>query len=267
MQVLVDLTSHLLTATPSIVQVDRAPVSTSGIPINGKYLLPIPPGLEVPVTSASYILPIDGGDVTSQAYARLLASMPMFENVYFNSLLTATDLADIDLLATFKDSEPPYDPPNPPQYFPTRCQIGRPGGGPTAGQMPTHTAILPNNASVTPNHPGVLVTQDIDISAYTGPAGTDEFLCYWQLYSFATSADVATSMNGGANTPAIRTYTESDPEPMDFSVYLSLDSGVNWCPVGSGEPLSFFNKSTTIRLAFVNRSRAKLYLASFAVLF
>lgn len=268
MQILVDLTSHLTTATPDIVQVDRAPVAPAGMALNGKYLLPIPLGLEVPVISASYVLPIDGGDLMSQAFGRMLAAYSMFENVYFNPLLTAVDLADIDLAATFKDSEPPFNPPAAPQYFPTRCQIGRPGGGPTAGQMPTHTAVLPNNDTVTPNHPGVLVTQDIDISAYTGAVGTDEFCVFWSLFAFSTSEDINTSVGGVTNTPAIRVYTEADQEPTGFSVYLSADGGLSWCgPLGLLEPVALWHATTSFRLAFVNRSRAKIYLASFAVLF
>jgi len=274
MQILVDLASHIA-GTPTVVQVDRAPVSAAGIPINGKFLLPTLPGLDFPVDSSSYVLPIDGGDLTSQSYAHLLASYAgMFDFIYFNPLLDATNVGEIDLAATFKDSEPPYDPPNLPQYFPTRLQIGRPGGGPISGQMPTHTAVLPMNDTITPNNPGVMVTDNIDISAYTGAAGADEFMIYWQIYSFAVGDDVATDQGSTVNTPAIRTYSEADQEPADFSVYLSPDDGSHWCPVGMMEPIAFWAKTTAFRLAFVNRrtvatygAAAKVYVASFAVLF
>ena len=272
MQVLVDLKTHLLNSAPpgpDIVQVDPAPVPQDGVAINGKYLLPTLPGLTFPITSSDYILPINGGDVSSKSFAHLLATYSgMFDNIYFNPLLTAVNVADIDLTAVFKDTTPPtFAPPNSPAYFPTRCQVGRYSGPLPTGTMPTHTVVLQQNTTVTPNNPGVMITQEIDISGHTGPAGTDEFLVYRQLYSFATSDDVETTQNGGKNTPAIRTYTDTDQEPTGFSVYLSPDNGDHWCEVGLAEPIAFQNKTTKFRLAFVNRSSTKVYVASFAVLF
>ena len=271
MQVLVDTASHIL-GSPSIVQVDRVPVKSTGIPINGKYLLPTLPGLDFYVDSSSYVLPIDGNDITSQSYAHLLASYSMFGNIYYNPLLTAANLSEIDFAATYKDAEGIYAPPASPHYFPSRFQSGRPaGGGFVAGQMPTHTAILPANIQVTPPNPGVMVSTDIDISAYTAFVGADEFMLYYQLYSFSTSPDWASNyalgVSADKNEPAIRTYLSADQEPSGFSAYISPDDGDHWCPANLMEPIAFWNKTTHFRVAFVNRGSVKLYLASFAVLF
>jgi len=260
--------------SPVIVQVDRTPAPSTGIPINGKYLLPTLQGLDFLIDGSSYILPLDGGDVSSQSYAHLLATYSMFDWIYFNPLLIAENIDELDPTALFKDAswgDPmgPFYPPADPMYFPSRFQTGRGlTWGTNPGQMPTHTAVLDMNTTVTPNRPGVMITKEIDISAQTGPDGTDEFMVYWQVYSAYTTHDVATDTCGGINTPAIRyCISDTDQEPSDFTVYLSPDNGIHWCPVGLLEPVAFWNKTTKFRLAFVNRSRTKVYVASFAVLF
>jgi hypothetical protein len=84
------------------------------------------------------------------------------------------------------------------------------------------------------------------------------------LYAFTITHDVA---NGTVNDPAIRSVIEPDQEPEDFKVYLSPDNGLSWCEVGLLEPVGFCDKTKKIRLAFVNRSASKIYLATYAVLF
>ena len=268
MRLRVDLGSHMTSADPQIIQVERTPTSGSvgATNINGCYAIPIIKGVDFPIDANSYVLAgappgdVDGGDVSSISYAHLLAMYPMFGNVYFNPLLTYKHVEEIDLTATFTDKTSP-----PAVYvYPTRIQTGRPSGGALpAGQMPMMTALLPiNNQSADPR-PGVLVTNEIDLEPYMAD-GADNFLVYWKVYDFTFTHDV---VNGPTNDPAIRSLVEPDQEPNDFHVYISPDNGLSWCEVGLLEPMGFCDKTKRIRLAFVNRGVTKIYLATYAVLF
>jgi hypothetical protein len=268
MRILADLGSLITTGNPRIIQVERTPEDgvAGGTNINGKFAISVVKGVEFPIDAASKILEagdVDGKDVSSISYAHLLAMYPLLNNIYFNPLLTAANVDEIDFTAFFRDIT--TNPPNV-YMFPVRVQTGRPAAfaiaGP-AGQMPTQTAILPANVTTTPDRPGVLVTKEIDLSTYM-PDGADNFLVYWKLYGFTTTHDVA---HGTTNDPSIRTITESDQEPDDFKVYLSTDNGVTWCEAGLLEPVGFCDKSKKIRLAFVNRGTSKVFLATYAVLF
>jgi hypothetical protein len=275
MRILVDLGSHV-TGTPVVTQVEKVPLPGEGTPVNGKYLLPIYPSGEFEVTSTDYVLDgagqCDGGDLSSKSFAYLLMQYPMFEYIYFNPLLTADHVAELDLTATFLETNAPApwgpSPPFPPIVFPTRVMTGRPLGL-QAGTMPTHTCILPQNNSLDPARaprPGMLITQNIDISTYTGPAGTDEFMVYWKLYSFTDSADINDEVTS-VNEPTIRRVYETDDEPTGLSVYISIDDGGHWSEVNYLTPVAFTAKTTAFRLAFKNTSTDRVYLACFAVLF
>lgn len=270
MRVLVDLASHVTTGDPQITQVEKTPpIGTPGrTPIGGKYSIPIVPGANINVTKSDYVLNagvVDGGDIASQSYAWLLARYPSFEWVYFNPLLTPDHVAELDLSATFGG-------------FPTRAQTGRitaapfpPGtGGPfPAGQMPSHTAILGQNNTVAPPRPGLLVTQDIDISAYTGMAGTDTVMPFYKIYDFDVSEDISSDYGvfAGQNSPSIRYLIERDQEPAGFSVYISPDGGVSWVNAMLLAPVTFMANTTTIKLAFENTTANKIFLATFGFLF
>ena len=267
MRILVDISSHA-TGHPDIVQVERTPESglAGATNITGKYAIPVIKGVEFPVDTSSYVLDgggdVNGGDVSSISYAHLLAMYPTFGNVYFNPLLTANNVDEIDFMAEFRDD---FTPPNV-YMLPVRVQTGRPPAflipGP-AGQMPTHTALLPVNDTGTVQRPGLLITKEIDLTTYA-PDGADNFMVYWKLFDFHTAPDV---VNGSQNDPAVRSILEPDQEPMGFAAYLSPDDGATWCEVGLLEPVGFCDKTKKIRLAFVNRSPNKVYVATYAVLF
>jgi hypothetical protein len=270
MRILTDLSSHIL-GTPLIVQSERTPQGGQAgrVNISGKFAIPVVTGVEFPVDSSSYVLDgtgdVDGGDVSSISYSHLLAMYPMFNNVYFNPLLTPGQVDEIDFPFVFNDSF--SDPPNVHQ-FSVRVQTGRPVGttipGP-AGQMPTHTALMPVNSTTTPPRPGLLVTKSVDLTPYTVDAsGFNRFVVYWKLYAFDTTHDVSYS---DVNEPASRFIMEPDQEPAGFSAMLSGDDGATWCQVGLMEPLGLCDKTNSIRLAFSNLSPNKLYLATYAVLF
>lgn len=275
MQVLVD--QKLLITLPAnpvglrITQVDKTPPSDEGTAINGRFIVPIVEGVEFQIDENSYVWPVDGQDISSQSFSHLLASFPMFGHIFFNPLLTAADIdatsGGIDFSKTFKDDS--STPPDPPTYFSPRLQTGRETSSLlAAGNYPGHTALLPINNGITPARPGLLVTKEIDLTPYVGAAGTDEFCLYWRLYDFETSEDHAGDYGiVGDNTPAIRTILETDQEPTDFSVYISPDNGVHWCGAGRLEPIAFTTKTTSVRLAFVNRGSQKVYIANYAMMF
>lgn len=272
MRIHVDLQSHVVAGNPRIIQVENEPEIGAGgqTTVNGKYIIPVPNGLDFPVDNSSYVLSagvVDGGDVASQGMARLLASYPQFGNVYFNPLLTPDHVGELD--PTFQFRHPTSGEIHTPRY-----QTGRATGSIPEGQMPTHTALLPINSTLSTSRPGLLVSNNIDIGPYTldcdgNEVGADEFLLYWKIYAFEVTHDVAADFgaHAGENTPALRRILEMDQEPSGFSAYISTDEGANWCPVGLLEPVAFCVKSTAVRIAFLNTGTTKVYLASFALLF
>lgn len=259
---------HVDLASLKIVQVEKTPEVGQPVPINGKFLIPLLPGTSFPVNSSSYVLDedgeLDGKDVVSRAFAHLLSLNPGFKHVHFNPLIRADDVGEIDAEATFKDAT--IDPP---VLFPSRFQSGRANTS-DAGQMPTHTALLPENRSVDPARPGVLITKDIDLTPYIpeGKTGLQTFSVYWRLLAFTTTDDIAASHGkyAGVNEPAIRYVYETEQEPDGFSVYLSVDGGDHWCEVELLTPISFTSPAKKVRVAFVNRGTSKVYLAHYAVL-
>lgn len=274
MRLLMDLRSHVTTPpAPEIIQVQRVPAVGDTTIINGKFVLPMPLDVDFPITSGSYLLDgageIDGADVVSTGYAQLLAAYPQFGNVYFNPLLTSDHVAELVLDQSYHFTDRSVTPQV--NFFP-RFQTGRENGVADDGQMPTHTALMPLNVNM--SRPGLIITDEIDLSSYTldcngDPVGADQFLVYWKLYSFAVSEDVASDYGPllGVNTPALRTVAEMDQEPSGFTVYITTDDGANWCPVGLLEPIAFCDKTTRVRLAFRSDRSSKVYLAAYALLF
>jgi len=263
-RILADLGTHVA-GDPAITQVDHAPLldETFRTAINGKFAIPVPSGAEFNVDHESYILNggvVDGDSVVAISMSHLLAAYPMYEFIYFNPLLTAANIDELDLSATFI---PPGSSVGSDE-FPTRVQTGR-GVGVDSGQMPTHTALLAVNEGASPSRPGLLITEEIDISVATGGAGADEFMPWWKVYYF----DITEDSNGydSTNSPAIRYLKEGDQEPSGLSVYISVDDGATWCEVGLLETVAFAAPSTGFRLAFVNSGDSKLFLACFAVMF
>lgn len=276
MRLLVDLRSHLSSpAAPEIIQVQRVPAIGDTTVINGKYALPMPLDVDFPISLSDYVLDgggeIDGNDVVSKGFAHLLAAYPQYANIYFNPLLTGDHVKELVLDQGYHFTDKSVTPVA--TYYP-RFQTGRESGVGDAGQMPTHTALYPLNDTVTPERPGLMITDEIDIGPYTldcdgNEVGADQFMVYWKLYDFAVSHDIAADFGavGGQNEPAKRTLAETDQEPADFTVYITTDDGANWCPVGLLEPVAFCDKSKKIRLAFRNDGASKVFIASFALLF
>jgi hypothetical protein len=272
MRVLVDLKSYLA-GVPEIVQVQNTP--GDDVVVNGKAVIPMPLDAEFPVQESDYILDggghLDGKDVVSQGFARLLAASPIHEHIYFNPLITADHVDGLDWDGEFFEHEGPHAP----RTLKARFQSGREPGPPNFGQMPSHTALLPVNDGLAEPRPGLIVTKPIDISAYTlncdeEPEGASEFSLFWLLVDFEVSHDVSGHDMGATanqNTPALRTFRAADSEPDGFSAYLSTDGGETWCEAHWMAPITGCTKTTEIMVAFRNDSSSKRYLASFAVLF
>ncbi len=271
MRVLVDLKSYLAGA-PEIIQVQATP--NGSVVVNGKFTVSMPLDVEFPVDSNDYLLNagnVDGQDITSKGFARLLASCPQYENLYFNPLLTHDHVDELDWDGVFNDVSDPANPVT----FKARYQSGRGQGPPDFGQMPSHTALLPKNEGVSPARPGFIVSKVIDIGPYTldcdgEEAGAKEFMLYWKLLNFTVSHDISGHDLGAVantNSPALRTMQEIDPEPDGFSAYISTNGGATWCRAFWMAPLVACDPTDSIMVAFRNDSLSKRYLASFAVLF
>lgn len=241
-------------ADDRILQVEKKPDLGRPVAINGKYSIDIPECSSVRVDEDSYVLNagvVDSGSVVDQAIRNLTSLFPGTPNIVYNPLITASD-SDFDLSATFSDGTNSFLP---------RAQIGRPSGI-NAGLAPNSVAVLPANTKTTPERPGILITNTLDIS--TESTGSRNFRVWWKLYGFETSEDVGSSAE---NTAAIRSIIEEPPEPSGFEVWISSNNGASWVRAGYLDIVDTCVEGTDIRIAFVNRSTTKRYIAAFAVLF
>lgn len=246
-------------ATANIIQAEKTPALNDNRPFNGRFAVPIPEMVAIEVGPTSYVLPVDGGDVMSLAMAQMLVQYPMYSNIVFNPLLTAADIADLDLTATF-----------PPSGQITRAQVGRGSGPLPTGNAPNMVAVLPRNTRVTPARPGVLISDTIDIGPMTGGMGADEFMVWWKLYDFSTTHDVTSNFGAtvGLNDPAVRNIVEIDPEAAGFEVYLSHDDGANYIQMNRLEPTDFTTFGSLLRIAFRNMNSVNCrYIAAYAIMF
>ena len=246
-----------------IIQVaPTPPVGAAPVPVNGKFYVDLPEGVAPPrIDLASKLLGPAPANIIPAIFDGLLAKYTKFSFVQYNALLVSTDVADLDLTATFPASAAP------PVTWATRAQVGR-GAGPDAGLAPNSVAVLPQNNTTTPARPGLLITDTIDISADI-PAGTTEFLVYWKIHEYAVTQDVMTydGPTPGANEAAIKQLFEVEQSPVDFEVYLSANDGGGYSPVRRLVPCAVCDPGTLIRLAFVNKSPTKRYIASYALLY
>lgn len=265
MRALCDLTTN------AILQVEKTPPLGAPVPVNGKYVVPVPDGASVQVTRDSVVLPTsDPNSVVSQAFAGLLALFPQYDNVLFNPLITDTDVDDLDFTGTITLNGDTHI---------SRFQAGRQTGGLlVSGNAANSVAVLPVNSSVAAgDRPGVLISDTIDVSPLLPPAPpppaceipmVDEVMVWWKIYDFQDTQDVRSDFGAlaGTNTPALRQIVEVDQEPAGLEVYVSSDDGQTWEQVNLLEPVCVC-AGTQFRIAFVNFSAAKLYVASYALVF
>jgi hypothetical protein len=247
-----------------IIQVaPTPPVGSAPVPINGKFYVDLPEGVvPPPIDIGSRLLGAAPANIIPAIYDGLLAKFSKYNFIQYNVLLTSADVADLDLAATFPASAGP-----PPVSWATRAQVGR-GAGPDAGLAPNSVAVLPQNNTTVPPRPGVLITDTIDISGDI-PAGTTEFLVYWKIHEYTVTPDVMDydGPSPGTNEAAIKQLFEVEQSPADFEVYLSANDGGGYSLVSRLVPCAVCDPGTKIRLAFVNKSTTKKYIASYALLY
>lgn len=258
-------------ATDEILQVEKTPEIGAPVPVNGKYVVPVPDGAAVQPNQDSVVLPTsDPNSIVAQAFAGQLAQYPQYDSLVFNPLITDTDVDDLDLVGPVTIDGNTYSP---------RLQTGRQSGGPfVSGQAANTTVILPVNDTLGGGNdrPGLLLTDTIDISPFLPPPppgdcfipAADDFMVWWKVYEFDVTQDVRSEFGkfAGTNTPALRNILEVDQEPAGLEVYISSDDGLSWVQVNLLDPVCTC-PGTQVRLAFLNFSPVKLYLASYAILF
>lgn len=243
-------------STDRILQVEKTPKENVARLFNGRYMIPVPDGTSVDVDDTS-----TPSTIEAEAAANLLARFPMYDNIVYNFFTSDADVADIDKSALPAVSAVSGFTAR------SRFQTGRDTG--TVGNVPNMTAVLPRNPTTTPDRPGMIITNTFDITAATGGAGADEFMVWWHILNFLTFDDVATDFgtSAGTNAPAEKEIFEINQETLGFSVWISNDDGVTWTQVNRLEPTDLTVFNTDVRLAFVNGTDIKFYLAAFAFLF
>jgi len=251
-----------------IIQLEKNPPNGTPVARNGQYMVPIAEGVKVAVEPNSFILPSGApNSVVARNFAGLLVQFPQYENILFNPLIEGADMDDLDPAGVLNEGSPIT------ASHISRFQFGRGTAGPLpTGNAANSVAVLPQNDApgFGLERPGVLVTDTIDVGPLTGGVGAMEFAVYWYVYRFSTTNDVRSSFGAtaGLNTPAVRQALEVDQEPSDFEVFISINDGANFFPVGRLIPIAFCNPGLLIRLAFKNTNPDfKYYLAHYGLLF
>jgi hypothetical protein len=246
----------LVETSSVIIQVAPSPPVGSSTPINGRFVVDIPEGVQPPLVNESSRLINPTGNIVAPIYEGLRRSFPRYANVVYNQLLTSADISLLDPLATF-----PFNPGPPAESWPSRFQTG----DPMVGVAPGAVSILPENPHTVPPRPGLLITDTIDIGPATGGLGAKNFVVYWKVYQMSVTHDVM-NYTTADNAPAIKNLVEVDQDT-EIEVYLSTNDGGGYIPVTRLSPCVTCDPGTLIRLAFVNHNPHKVYLTAYAILF
>lgn len=237
-----------------IIQVAPTPPVGTYSPVNGKFVVEVPDGVPMPRIDVDSRLINPVNNVVDPVFQGLLRAFPPYRHVVYNALLTSADITLLDPLATF-----PFHPGPPAQSWPTRFQTG---GG--TGLAPNSVALLPENPHGAIPHPGLIITDTIDIGPATGGVGANSFVVYWKVYEMSVTDDVM-DYSTGTNTPAIKNLVEVNQN--EIECFLSVNDGGGYTPVSRLSPCVTCDPGTLIRLAFVNHNPFKVYLAAYAVMF
>lgn len=246
-------------ATDRIIQVTTTPGDNELTTVNGRYLVPIPEGVAVDITSSSYLTPQDANSIPGLAASGLLVRYPMYDNVLFNFFLESSDMSSVQYVPAFYPAPPPLGF----TITKTRYQAGRVVGPDPIGLAPNSMAILPANTYKASPAPGLLQFY------YSLAVSAREFLVWWKVSKMSVTEDIVSGydMTAGTNEPAIKSYDEYEQEPGDLVVMISNDNGANWSEVNRLEPLDIGSVGSDLQLAFINKGSDKIYLTAFAVLF
>ena len=228
---------------------DNTPLETlstlsSDISMNGKWALDYPDGV-----SPLSLQGTPSDVITREIEPQMLRLYPSYEHVVFNSLEDSS--TGFDTTARF--------PTNVGQ-MPSRYKIGT---------TPNVACMLANNNAPGAGRYGVLISDEIDITALTSDGlGRQTYLPYWRVVAKNISQDKSPVEGySTANQPALLTYEEIADDGTQYNVYLSEDNGNTYEQGSVLRPHSFAGTVDTIRIAFVNTSQTDLYILSYALMF
>jgi len=264
---------HANLASDSVLGTASDPISGGSTLVNGKYTLPVPEGVSVPVTASSYVLPKDSGSLQTLIANDLLARNPGYQHQTSNFFAASADIALLDLGAAPFPAAGNISTGAVPVGVPAsvaRCQVGRGAGPAPVGIAPNSVAMLPINPNAASTTYGCIITDTLDITSFNpGNPGTDEVMVWWKVAQMSTTEDIVTGYNitGSLNTPARKTLDETSQTPPGLLVYASVDDGVTWRQVQHLQPTDLVTPGMDLRLAFVNDSAAKIHLLGYVVMF
>lgn len=234
--------------------------------ISGRYAVPLPFGVELPLGPSAHFLPRDGKDVVTAAFAELARKLPGVSGFYVNPLLTDADVAALDFGGVLVD-----DSVRPAARFPARFGSGR-EPGPSSGMLGCSTFMPAANRLVAPARPGLVVTKPIDMKSNLPRCGgkilyPSLIRVYWQLMRLETTVDASSDLGAvSGEVVGQKVMTELSHFPDGFSAYFSTD-GKSYCKVGLLDPLQPCDKMDTVYLAFRNDSGARLNLVHYGLFF
>lgn len=234
--------------------------------ISGRFAIPLPPGVEIPVGASAHLQPRDGKDVVSAAFSELARRLPGVSGFYVNPLLVAEDVAALDFGGVLVD-----DSAKPARRLPARFGSGRePGTG--AGMLGCSTFLPPANKSTSPARPGLLVTKPIVLTPYLPRCAgkvsyPDSIRVYWQLQRLEATVDASSGLGTvSGEVVGQKVLTELSHAPAGFSAYLSTD-GKSFCEVGLLDQVRTCDALDRVVLAFRNDGDQRVNLAYFGLFF
>ncbi len=244
--------------------------------VNGKFVVPSPPGVPLDVRPTSFLTPQTSGSIPYEVANEFLARNPNYDNVLWNFFLQVSDVAQLDVSSgapspVAANVSAGFPPTMVPSTLGPRCQIGRAVGPAPVGVAPNSIAVLPANTKTSgTSQYGSLILDTIDLTPFNPlNPGTDEVLVWWKIARTSITEDIVQGfgVTAGLNTPTLKSLQETQPNFPGFHVYASVDDGVSWYECNYLRPRDLVTAGTNFRLAFINEGSEKLYLLGVAVLF
>jgi len=262
MKVIVNYTDNKL------IEVGKSPELGEQMLVNGRYLLPVPEGSDLDIEPGAKVIsddlanPYAPESLVFQAFEGLLAQYPMYGNIVYSPNILPEDVEDYDLGAGLTEVGPPM------LAHKSRAQLGR-VPGPQEGNAAGSTLVLPQNNTVDPPRPGLLITDTLDIAPFVDDCGADEFMVWWLITTIDTTEDIMTDFGfqAGTNEPALRVFNFIEQEPDGLDVLLSVNDGAAYFKVHRLEPIAFCEPASKLRLAFLNRTDQKYRILGWAIMF
>jgi len=224
--------------------------------MKGRYELSTPSTLGIiPLQSGDYVFPRDIGSVISRIESAFISVYAGYNGVIYNPLLESAD--DIsDSTALFPDSSGAISPRM------------------IKGDTPNITGVCALNESA-PNaldptgysDPGMMITEEIDLGALTGGAGSQNVMVWWRAVTktFTYDKSPIQGLREDVNEPSRLVYTDADPTLL--KVYISSDNGGSYSELTNLNPHSFLAPETMVRLAFRNDGSQDVYILAYGIMY